>query len=99
MVYQIEFTPEGREHLQKLTARQRNMLIAVVRRQLLHQPTLETRNRKPLRPNPVAGYRLRIGNLRVYYDVLDVPESIVLVKAVGVKVGNRIYVGGTEIEL
>ncbi len=99
MAYRIEFTPEAREHVQKLTARRRNTLVAMMRRQLLHQPTLETRNRKPLRPNPVAGYRLRIGSLRVYYDVLDAPEDTVLVKAVGIKVGNQIYVGGTEIEL
>lgn len=99
MAYRIEFTPEGLEQLRQLTARQRNTLIGIAKRQLLHEPDAETRNRKPLRPNPVAGYRLRIGNLRVYYDILDAPERIVLVKAVGIKVGNRVFVGGAEIEL
>jgi hypothetical protein len=32
-------------------------------------PTLETRNRKPMRPNPIAPWELRIGHLRVYFEV------------------------------
>ena len=32
----------------------------------MHQPAVEMRNRKPMRPNPVAPWELRIGNLRVY---------------------------------
>ena len=52
--------------------------------QLQYQPTVETRNRKPMRPNPIAPWELRIGDLRVYYEV-DVAESFVRVLAVGVK--------------
>jgi mRNA-degrading endonuclease RelE of RelBE toxin-antitoxin system len=65
---------------------------------LLEQPSVETRRRKRMRPNPVAQYRLRVGNLRVYYDV-DKAEGRVLVKAVGVKVRDKVYVGRKEIEL
>lgn len=68
-------------------------------RHLVDQPTAETRNRRRLRPNPVAGYRLRIGNLRVYYDVLEGAEAAVLVQAIGIKVRNRVFVAGEEIEL
>lgn len=32
-------------------------------------------HRKPLRPNPVAQYRLRVGNLRVYHDVQEDPSD------------------------
>ena len=59
---------------------------------------MPTRHRKPLRPNPIAQYRLRVGSLRVYYDVLA-PERLVLVKAVGFKVRDRVYVGGSEVKL
>jgi mRNA-degrading endonuclease RelE of RelBE toxin-antitoxin system len=71
----------------------------MIARQLAHQPTVETRNRKPLRPNPVAQYRLRVGVLRVYYDVQEAPERLVVVKAVGVKARDKVYVGGKEIKL
>ena len=52
-----------------LTARQQVTVLDTVERQLARQPNTETRNRKPMRPNPLAPWELRIGNLRVYYDV------------------------------
>jgi hypothetical protein len=67
--------------------------------QLAHQPHVSTRNRQPLRPNPLASYRLRVGKLRVYYDVSLTPQPLVVVKAIGVKVRERVRVGGEEIEL
>jgi len=94
--YRIEFSPEAVDHLDGLTARQRSTVLDAIERQLLHEPRVETRQRKPLRPNPVAEYRLRVGDLRVYYDVRD---AIVVIKAVGVKLRKRVLVGGKEIEL
>ena len=60
--------------------------------QLQYQPTVETRNRKPMRPNPIAPWELRIGDLRVYYEV-DVAESFVRVLTVGVKQRNVVRIG------
>ena len=70
-----------------------------VDRQLIHQPTVETRNRNPMRPNPMAPWELRIGNLRVYYDVEEEPEAVVYIRAVGVKQGNLVRIGREVIEL
>jgi hypothetical protein len=72
-----------------------------VDQQLAYQPLVETRNRKPMRPNPVAPWELRIGNLRVYYDVdaAELPEPIVRIRAVGIKYRNRVMIGGEAIEL
>jgi len=99
VAYRIEFSPEADDHVASLRARDRAMLLDAVGRQLLHEPTQHTRHRKPLRPNPVAQHRLRVGNLRVYYDVQEAPERLVLVKAVGMKVRDRVYVGGREVRL
>jgi mRNA-degrading endonuclease RelE of RelBE toxin-antitoxin system len=63
-----------------------------------NQPNVETRNRKPMRPNPVAPLELRIGSLRVYYDVEQDPDSRVVVVAVGVKERNRVRIGGEIID-
>ena len=52
-----------------------------------------------LRPNTLAGYRLRVRDLRVYYDVVKVPAALVLVQAIGIKVRNRVMIGGEEIDL
>jgi hypothetical protein len=67
--------------------------------QLTRQPTIETRNRKPMRPNPMAPWELRIGDLRVYYDVAETPEQVVHIRAVGIKDRNVIRIGGKEIDL
>jgi len=82
-----------------LTARQSATVIEVVARSLTHEPTVPTRHRKVLRANAVAPCELRIGDLRVYYEVKDDPERIVVVKAVGVKERDRVLIGGEEVEL
>ena len=75
------------------------MVFDTVDEQLVHQPAVETRNRKPMRPNPLGPWELRIGDLRVYYDVQEEPEKVVTVLAVGIKIGNRVFIGGEEVEL
>ena len=54
MAYRIEYSPEAEQHLRALTARQRAMVLGAVDEQLTHQPTEETRQRRPMRPNPLA---------------------------------------------
>jgi len=60
---------------------------------------METQNRKPLRPNPLASWELRIGDLRVYYDVEEDPEQLVLIAAIGIKIRNRVYIEGELYDL
>jgi mRNA-degrading endonuclease RelE of RelBE toxin-antitoxin system len=97
--YIIEYSPDAEEHLQGLTAGQRKIVLDTVERQLVNQPSVETKNRKPMRPNPVAPWELRIGSVRVYYDVEEHPASKVVVAAVGVKERNRVRIGGEIIDL
>ena len=99
MPYRIEYSPATVPHLQGLTARQRSMVFDAVDEQLAHEPTVETRNPKPMRPNPLAPWELRIGEIRVYYDVEEEPERLVIILAVGIKDRSRIIVGGEEVEL
>jgi len=65
----------------------------------MYQPTVETRNRKIMRPNPLAPWELRIGQLRVYYDVEEEPEPVVIVLAVGVKKRNVVRIGKEVVDL
>ena len=99
MTYRIVFSPESEDHLLALTAHDRVIVLDAVEEQLAHQPTMETRKRKLLRPNPLAPWELRIGNLRVYYDVEDDPEPVVHVRAVGVKDHNVLRIGGRTFSL
>jgi hypothetical protein len=85
--------------LRYLTARQQAIVLDTVDQQLTHRPTAETCHRKPMRPNPLAPWELRIGALRVYYDVEVEPELVVLIRAVGLKERNRVRIGGGVIAL
>jgi mRNA-degrading endonuclease RelE of RelBE toxin-antitoxin system len=97
--YRITYSAEARGHLRGLTARQRRIVLDTVDEQLLHQPRVRTRNRKPMEENPLAEWELRIGDLRVYYQVIEEPEPEVQIRAVGIKIRNRVYIGGEEADL
>ena len=99
MPYVIEYSPEAEDHLRLLSTHQQRLVTGTIDRQLLNQPTIETKNRKPMRPNPVAPWELRIGNLRVYYDIEDKPKRRVFVLAVGIKERNQVRIGKEIIKL
>jgi mRNA-degrading endonuclease RelE of RelBE toxin-antitoxin system len=97
--YKIEYSPGVIDHLQALTARQQRTLLDAIEAQLIYEPNVETRNRKRMRPNPLAPWELRVGNLRVYYDVQEDPKTLIVILAVGIKLRNRVFIGGKEFEL
>ena len=99
MAYIVEYSPEAESHLRQFTAREQRTVIDTIDRQLLNQPNVETRNKKPMRPNPVAPWELRIGNFRVYYEISEEPEATVTILAIGVKERNRVRIGGEIIKL
>lgn len=82
-------------------------MVDAIEEQLQHQPGVETRRRKKLRPNEFAGWELRVGEVRVLYDIeeeADEAESaeqtgVVVVLAIGIKDGDRLIIDGEELEL
>ena len=99
MPYTVEFAESVEDHFRALTARDRATVLAAIDRQLLHEPLTETRNRKPLRPNPVAPWELRVGALRVFYEVVGANVGVVRILAVGRKQRNVLTIGDEEIQL
>ena len=84
-----------------MTARQRATLLDSTERRLSHQPTLETRHRRRMqrgREGFVAPWELRVGDLRLYYETHEIPQRLVVVVAVGVKVRSRLRIAGKEYE-
>ena len=77
MAYDVRFAESVEGHLQVLTAGQRTRVFRAIEVQPTHEPLQETRNRKPLRPNPIAPWELRVGQLRVFYDVAEGPTPTV----------------------
>ena len=95
MPYRVTITREAKAHLLGLTAREQRIVSDGIAARLLDQPIRPSRAVKPLRPNPLAGYELRLGDLRVLYRV-DEAGGEVAVVTVGRKVGNTLIVGGEE---
>jgi hypothetical protein len=52
-----------------------------------------------MRLNPLAPWELRLGDLRVYYDVVEEPEQLVIVLAVGRKIRSQVQVGDEVVDL
>jgi len=46
----------------------------------------------------IAAWELRVGDLRVYYAVEEKPKPVVVIVAVGIKVRERITIGGKDIK-
>ena len=99
MAFAIIYSPEAVDHLRSLPKSSQVLVVDEVDEQLVHQPTLPTRKRKLLRPNPIAPWELRVGDIRVFYEVQEEPEPQVIVKAVGIKRHNDLWIGEEKIEL
>jgi mRNA-degrading endonuclease RelE of RelBE toxin-antitoxin system len=97
LAYSIIYSPEAKVHLRAFTAQQRALILDTVDRQLQQQPPAETKNRKRMNPNPIAGWELRIRQFRVYYEV-DEPAAAVSIIGIGVKIRNRVWLGGEEVD-
>jgi mRNA-degrading endonuclease RelE of RelBE toxin-antitoxin system len=102
--YEIDFADTAIDHLRALTARERSTVIDAIEDQLSHEPLVEARNRKLLRPNPIATWERRVGVLRVFYDVAVTatrPATLPLVRilAIGRKERDILRIGGKVVAL
>ena len=101
--FELIYAPAFVENLKTIDRKYYSLIRETIEDQLLFEPDVETKNRKPLRrPIAIGGeweIRFDQGNrFRVFYIVRR-EENRVHVLAVGEKVGNRLWVGGKEIEL
>ncbi len=70
MAYAIVLAPEAVEDLRRLTANVRTTLRTALENHLRHEPAKVSRSRiKRLRGLRRPQYRLRVGEIRVFYDI------------------------------
>lgn len=78
MKYTVTFAPRARDDYFAMSAYDRAVVRDAINTHLLHQPMLESKSRsKRLREMSKPQYRLRVGEIRVFYDV-NGPEVEVL---------------------
>jgi mRNA-degrading endonuclease RelE of RelBE toxin-antitoxin system len=98
MKFSIKLTPTATEHLRNIRKHTQKIIIEGIRKQLYYEPTTQTKNRKPLRHNPLSRWELRIGNYRVFYDVSEESETVEI-KAVGFKEHNKLFIDDKEFDI
>jgi mRNA-degrading endonuclease RelE of RelBE toxin-antitoxin system len=101
--FALEFAPETVDHLDAIERKYHRLIEKTIDEQLSYTPERETRNRKPLERSTSFGatWELRFGannRFRAFYEV-DAAEQIVEILAIGVKEGDRLFVGGKEIQI
>lgn len=93
MPFNITISEDADRQYRSLPAREQRILEAAILSRLEHEPTKPTKAIKRMRPNPLAEFELRAGDLRALYNV-EGNEVIILI--VGRKVGNKLIVEGEE---
>ena len=101
--FDLIFAPETVDHLSGIERKYHRLIEKTIEKQLTFAPERETHNRKLLeQPAPYgAPWELRLGpnnRFQVFYEVDNV-EHTVWGLAIGVKVGNRLFIGGEEFEV
>jgi addiction module RelE/StbE family toxin len=97
-MFRLVFTESALEDLRHLKKKDQRLVLRGVEEQLTAEPLTTTRNRKPLRPNDLSTWEVRLGKFRVFYDV-DKEDGEVTIKAVGWKEHNKLFIRGEAHEL
>jgi len=101
--YKLVYAPQVKQHLKAIEPKYFPLIRTKIETQLRLEPTVETRDRKPLKQQAdfEGEWELRFGpenRFRVFYAI-DVENHEVQILAIGVKKGNRLFIGGEEVEL
>jgi mRNA-degrading endonuclease RelE of RelBE toxin-antitoxin system len=100
--FELVYAPQVKEHLKAIERKYYGLIRQEIEAQLQFEPDVETRNRKPLRRAIAfeAQWEICFGpnnRFRVFYEV-DPEAGTVYILAIGVKVRDRLYIGGEEVE-
>ena len=101
--FSLVYDPAVAGHLVAIEPKYHSLIRSAIEEQLRFEAETATRNRKPLERPVALGARweLRLGpdnRFRVFYRV-DAERREVRILGVGVKVRNRLFLAGEEVEL
>lgn len=97
MKFSIELTDSAVEDIDYFRKSERLRIADGIELFLSIDADVETRRRKPMRPNPLGEWELRIDDFRVFYNVEA--GGVVKVTAVGRKEHNDLYIRGEKVEI
>jgi len=80
MKYEIVLAPEAIQDFKRLSARDRSVVKETIEEQLRYEPQRISKSRiKRLRGINRPHYRLRIGDIRVFYDVMEATVEVLAI--------------------
>src|SRR5882762_10224043 len=96
--YDLIYSPDFEAHLEFIDSKYYSLIREKMEEQLQFEPGVETKNRKPLRPQSVlaAKWEIRFGpgnRFRVFY-AFDQARKEVYITAIGEKIRERLLIGG-----
>lgn len=96
-MFEFDFYVKAWEDFRWFGKFKQNLIGDALEKQLRHQPDVATRKRKHLAPGHVSAWELRIGEIRVFYNV-DLEASVVEVVRIGYKERNKLLFRAKEHE-
>jgi hypothetical protein len=101
--FNLIYAPVTKLHLNAIERKYYSLIRVAIEDELQFEPDVETRNRKPLKRQVTfeAEWELRFGpdnKFRVFYDI-NIESNEVHILAIGVKEGNRLFIGGEEVKI
>jgi len=101
--FELIYPPVIKQHLKTIESKYWSLIRDSLNAQLRFEPDSETHNRKPLKKPVVYGakWEIRFGpnnRFRAFYRI-DYDDQQFIILAIGEKIGNRLGIGGEEIEL
>ncbi len=98
-MFEIKFTDSAKEDIRYFNKAEQTGILDEIEKQLRYEPTVEAKNRKRLRrETEIATHELRVGDVRVFYNVYEARNVVDLV-AIGWKEHNELFIRGKKVRL
>lgn len=97
MEYEISLTESAKDDISHFEVHERRIIVAGIISHLKSDAEIRTRRKKPLQPNPIAPWELRLERFRVFYSIEG--GNTVKVVAVGHKEHNELFIRGRKVKL
>ncbi|MFH0341600.1 MAG: type II toxin-antitoxin system RelE/ParE family toxin [Chromatiales bacterium] len=95
-MYKLEFTASALSDFGYFKKAEQTFALDNIEASLRHESLAETRRRKPLRPNDLSAWELRVGDFRVFYDVEE-DEKVLLNQGGGFQKTQRALYPRSEV--
>jgi mRNA-degrading endonuclease RelE of RelBE toxin-antitoxin system len=96
MKFEVRFVPSAYEDLGDYEVHEQRIIREAIGQFLEMDADVQSKRRKPLGSNPLAPWKMRVGDFRVFYEIRA--DAAVRVLAAGQKRHNELFILGRKVE-